>query len=94
MWPLLKQSVTDHVRCASLGHESIPEKFRFDDRDVLLHRINLSPAKWSPDIPSDASSDTYTPVNFTGYLTLTLLGMSWILHTLVNFRVNILSEQV
>ncbi|XP_053086226.1 RPA-related protein RADX [Pangasianodon hypophthalmus] len=75
-WPLLKQDVKDHVRCASLDCESVPEKFRFDDRDVLLHRVNLSPAKWSPDLPSDTNSDTHTPVNFTGYLTLTLLGLN------------------
>lgn len=73
-WPLHKQDVTDHLLCASPDRESVPEKFRFDDRDVLLHRINLIPAKWSPEFPSDANLDTYTPVNFPGYFTLTLLG--------------------
>ncbi|XP_046694956.1 RPA-related protein RADX isoform X2 [Silurus meridionalis] len=76
MWAILKQSVKDHVRCASLDRESVPEKFRFDDRDVVLHRLNLSPAKWSPDHPSEATSDIHTPVNFTGYLTLTILGLN------------------
>ncbi|TSR75241.1 hypothetical protein Baya_11835 [Bagarius yarrelli] len=76
VWSLLKQELTNHVRCGFLDRESVPEKFRYDDRDVILHRINLSPAKWSPNHPSDSDSDTHMPINFTGYLTLTVLGLN------------------
>ncbi|KAM9440778.1 RPA-related protein RADX [Clarias gariepinus] len=75
VWPLVKQDVTDHVRLGPLERDSVSEKFRFDDRDVALRRINLSPAKWSPEQQSDADSEAHVPVNFPGYLTLTLLGM-------------------
>ncbi|KAF5888784.1 RPA-related protein RADX-like, partial [Clarias magur] len=76
VWPLVKQDVMDHVRLGPLERDSVPEKFRFDDRDVALRRINLSPAKWSPEQQADADSDAHDPVNFPGYLTLTLLGLN------------------
>ncbi|XP_017315186.1 RPA-related protein RADX [Ictalurus punctatus] len=78
VWPLLKQDVVDHVHCALLDRESVPEKFNFNDRDVFLHRLNLTPAKWSPELPSDTDScnQPHTPVNFPGYFTLTLLGLN------------------
>ncbi|XP_036435906.1 RPA-related protein RADX [Colossoma macropomum] len=76
VWPLLKQDVTSHVSCGPLDPESIPERFRFDDRDVLLHRINLSPSRWTPDVPLSTTSETHTPVDCAGYLTLTVLGLN------------------
>ncbi|XP_017577380.1 RPA-related protein RADX [Pygocentrus nattereri] len=76
MWPLLKQDVTTCISCGSLDPESVPERFRFDDRDVLLHRINLSPSRWTPDVPLSTSSETHTPVDCAGYLTLTVLGLN------------------
>ncbi|KAL6463066.1 hypothetical protein MHYP_G00274570 [Metynnis hypsauchen] len=75
-WPLLKQDVTSCVSCGSLDPESVPERFRFDDRDVLLHRINLSPSKWTPDVPLSTTSETHTAVDCAGYLTLTVLGLN------------------
>ncbi|KAK3526875.1 hypothetical protein QTP86_001263 [Hemibagrus guttatus] len=76
VWSLLRQDLADHVLCGSLDCESVPEKFRVEDCDVILHRINLSPAKWSPEHPSDSSSNTHMPAHLTGYLTLTLLGLN------------------
>lgn len=74
IWPLAKQQVTDHFCCGRLNQESLPEKFCFDDREVLLHNLNLSPSRWSPDISSQTC--THTPVACTGYFTLTILGKS------------------
>uniref|UniRef100_A0A8C1CKF5 RPA1 related single stranded DNA binding protein n=1 Tax=Cyprinus carpio carpio TaxID=630221 RepID=A0A8C1CKF5_CYPCA len=74
VWPLVKQQVTDHFCCGRLDQESIPEKFHFDDREVLLHHLNLSPARWTPDLTSQ--THTHTPVACTGYFTLTILGKS------------------
>ncbi|XP_066516150.1 RPA-related protein RADX [Hoplias malabaricus] len=76
VWPLLKENVTDHLSYGSLHPESIPEKFRFDDRDILLHRINLSPSRWSPDTPLNIHMEKHTPVDCRGYFTLTLLGLN------------------
>uniref|UniRef100_A0A673HR72 RPA1 related single stranded DNA binding protein n=1 Tax=Sinocyclocheilus rhinocerous TaxID=307959 RepID=A0A673HR72_9TELE len=73
-WPLVKQQVTDHFCCGRLDQESIPEKFHFDDREVLLHHLNLSPARWTPDLTSQ--THTHTPVASTGYFTLTILGLN------------------
>uniref|UniRef100_A0A8C1HGJ5 RPA1 related single stranded DNA binding protein n=1 Tax=Cyprinus carpio carpio TaxID=630221 RepID=A0A8C1HGJ5_CYPCA len=71
VWPSVKQQVTDHFCCGRLDQESVPEKFHFDDREVLLHHLNLSPARWTPDL----TSHTHTPVACTGYFTLTILGL-------------------
>ncbi|XP_051966975.1 RPA-related protein RADX [Xyrauchen texanus] len=71
-WPLLKQKMTDHFYCGKLDQESIPEKFQFDDKEILLHHLNLSPARWTPDL----NSHTHTPVACTGYFTLTILGLN------------------
>ncbi|XP_051534079.1 RPA-related protein RADX [Myxocyprinus asiaticus] len=71
-WPLLKQKVTDHFYCGKLDQESIPEKFHFDDKEILLHHLNLSPARWTPDL----NSHTHTPVACTSYFTLTILGLN------------------
>ncbi|KAI4904178.1 hypothetical protein NFI96_022117 [Prochilodus magdalenae] len=76
VWPLLKQDVRDHVSCGFLDPESVPERFRFDDRDVLLHRVNLSPSRWIPELPLNTPLDTHTPVDCAGYLTLTVLGLN------------------
>ncbi|XP_026066507.1 RPA-related protein RADX isoform X1 [Carassius auratus] len=74
VWPLVKQQVTDHICCGRLDQESIPEKFHFDDREVLLHHLNLSPARWTPDLTSQ--THTHTSVACTGYFTLTILGLN------------------
>ncbi|XP_048043307.1 RPA-related protein RADX isoform X3 [Megalobrama amblycephala] len=74
VWPLAKQKVTDHFCCGRLDQESIPEKFHFDDREVLLHDLNLSPARWNPDLTSQ--THTRTPVACTGYFMLTILGLN------------------
>ncbi|XP_043094144.1 RPA-related protein RADX isoform X3 [Puntigrus tetrazona] len=74
VWPSVKQQVTDHFRCGRLDQESISEKFHFDDREVLLHRLNLSPARWTPELT--AQTHTHTPVACTGYFTLTILGLN------------------
>ncbi|XP_056313614.1 RPA-related protein RADX isoform X1 [Danio aesculapii] len=74
VWPLAKQQVTEHFCYGRLDQESLPEKFCFDDRDVLLHNLNLSPSTWSPDISSQTR--THTPVACTGYFTLTILGLN------------------
>ncbi|XP_067263927.1 RPA-related protein RADX isoform X2 [Chanodichthys erythropterus] len=74
VWPLVKQKVTDHFFCGRLDQESIPEKFHFDDREVLLHDLNLSPARWNPDLTSQ--THTHTPVACTGYFMLTILGLN------------------
>ncbi|XP_062845190.1 RPA-related protein RADX [Trichomycterus rosablanca] len=76
VWSSLKHDVADHISCPVLNTESVPERFSFDNRDVLLQRINLSPSKWSPDLPSDSHWDTHTAVEFPGYLTLTILGLN------------------
>ncbi|XP_035382635.1 RPA-related protein RADX isoform X1 [Electrophorus electricus] len=76
VWALLKQNIVNHFRCGSLDRESMAEKFSFDDRDALLYRINLSPSSWSPDLPSDTILDTHTPVDASGYFTLTILGLN------------------
>uniref|UniRef100_A0A671N2M0 RPA1 related single stranded DNA binding protein n=1 Tax=Sinocyclocheilus anshuiensis TaxID=1608454 RepID=A0A671N2M0_9TELE len=74
VWPLVKQQVTDHFYCGRLDQESVPEKIHFDDREVLLHHLNLSPARWTPDLTSQMH--THTPVACTGYFTLTILGLN------------------
>ncbi|XP_051748683.1 RPA-related protein RADX isoform X2 [Ctenopharyngodon idella] len=74
VWPLVKQEVADHFCCGRLDQESIPEKFHFDDREVLLHDLNLSPARWNPDLTSQ--THTHTPVACTGYFMLTILGLN------------------
>lgn len=74
MWALVKQEVTDHIPCGKLDQESLTEKFHFDDREILHHYLNLSPAKWTPDIISQIH--THTPVACTGYFTLTILGLN------------------
>lgn len=74
MWALVKQEVTDHIPCGKLDQESITQRFCFDDKEILLYDLNLSPAKWTPDINSQ--THTHTPVACTGYFTLTILGKS------------------
>ncbi|XP_067295279.1 RPA-related protein RADX isoform X2 [Pseudorasbora parva] len=74
VWPLVKHQVEDHFCCGRLDQESIPEKFHFDDREVLLHDLNLSPARWNPDLT--LQTRTHTPVACTGYFTLTILGLN------------------
>uniref|UniRef100_A0A8B9HGB9 RPA1 related single stranded DNA binding protein n=1 Tax=Astyanax mexicanus TaxID=7994 RepID=A0A8B9HGB9_ASTMX len=73
-WAILKHSVANRIRCCSLNPESVSEKFCFDDRDSLLQRINLSPSRWSPDLPLNTQLNTLTPVDCAGYFTLTVLG--------------------
>ncbi|KAG1958290.1 RPA-related protein RADX isoform X4 [Pimephales promelas] len=74
VWPLVKQQVTDHICSGRLDQESIPEKFHFDDREVLLHDLNLSAARWNPDLTSQ--THTHTPVACPGYFMLTILGLN------------------
>lgn len=66
--------MTEHFCCGRLSQESLSEKFCFDDREVLLHNLNLSPSRWSPDMSSQTR--THTPVACTGYFTLTILGLN------------------
>ncbi|XP_007257559.3 RPA-related protein RADX [Astyanax mexicanus] len=75
-WAILKHSVANRIRCCSLNPESVSEKFCFDDRDSLLQRINLSPSRWSPDLPINTQLNTLTPVDCAGYFTLTVLGLN------------------
>nr|XP_001343120.6 uncharacterized protein CXorf57 homolog [Danio rerio] len=74
IWLSAKQQVTEHFCCGRLSQESLSEKFCFDDREVLLHNLNLSPSRWSPDMSSQTR--THTPVACTGYFTLTILGLN------------------
>ncbi|XP_072550365.1 RPA-related protein RADX [Salminus brasiliensis] len=75
-WALLKHNVADHISSCSLDPQSVPERFHFDDRDVLLHKVNLSPSRWSPDLPLNTQPATHTPVDCAGYFTLTVLGLN------------------
>ncbi|TRY86151.1 hypothetical protein DNTS_030210 [Danionella cerebrum] len=74
MWAAAKEQLSDHLFCGSLDPESVPERFSFDDRDVHLHRLNLSPSSWSPELSSQELS--HAPVACCGYFTLSLLGLN------------------
>ncbi|KAL0194317.1 hypothetical protein M9458_012613, partial [Cirrhinus mrigala] len=69
-----KQSLAISETASDRSLLLIPEKFHFDDREVLLHHLNLSPARWTPDLTSQ--THTHTPVACTGYFTLTILGLN------------------
>ncbi|XP_030638882.1 RPA-related protein RADX [Chanos chanos] len=75
-WVLLKQNVTEHLRCGRLERESIPERFRFDNRDLLLQRVNLQPVRWNPEFICHTEAESHIPVDCKGYFTLTVLGLN------------------
>lgn len=74
-WTLLRGNLQEHLRFGGLEPESIPRKFSFDDREYLLQKNNLHPAKWTlDDFHPNRTLNTYASVGCKGYFRITILG--------------------
>ncbi|XP_061104777.1 RPA-related protein RADX isoform X2 [Conger conger] len=76
-WTLLRGDLLEHLRFGGLDPESIPRKFSFDDREYLLQKCNLHPAKWTlDDFHPNQNLNRYAPAACKGYFRITILGIN------------------
>ncbi|XP_035251084.1 RPA-related protein RADX [Anguilla anguilla] len=76
-WTLLRADLQEHLRFGGLEPESIPRRFSYEDREYLLHKTGLHPAKWTvDDFHPNQDLNRYPPVAYKGHFRITILGIN------------------
>uniref|UniRef100_A0A8C5WBB4 RPA1 related single stranded DNA binding protein, X-linked n=1 Tax=Leptobrachium leishanense TaxID=445787 RepID=A0A8C5WBB4_9ANUR len=77
LWSEVGTSLTDHLRHNRVFPESIPRKFDYLHKDVLIHHYNLHPARLSTVMcQSKKRLQEFTPANSIGHCELTILSLN------------------
>ncbi|XP_041750854.1 RPA-related protein RADX isoform X2 [Coregonus clupeaformis] len=71
-WPKQRQEVLEYLHPGGVYSESLSQRFRFDDKTLLLQQSNLHAARWTP----EQTTDTLSPVTCKGYYKITILGIN------------------
>uniref|UniRef100_A0A8C8D1K7 RPA1 related single stranded DNA binding protein n=1 Tax=Oncorhynchus tshawytscha TaxID=74940 RepID=A0A8C8D1K7_ONCTS len=71
-WPKRRQEVLEYLHPGGVYSESLSQRFRFDDKTLLLQQSNLHAARWTP----EQTTDTLSPVTCKGYYKITILGIN------------------
>ncbi|XP_014052278.1 RPA-related protein RADX isoform X3 [Salmo salar] len=71
-WPKQRQEVLEYLHPGGVCSESLSQRFRFDDKTLLLQQSNLHAARWTP----EQTTDTLSSVTCQGYYKITILGIN------------------
>ncbi|XP_010893719.2 RPA-related protein RADX isoform X1 [Esox lucius] len=71
-WQEQKKEVSEYLRPGGVYLESLSQRFRFDDKNILLQQSNLHAARWTP----EETAHTLSPVACKGYYRITILGIN------------------
>ncbi|XP_066570872.1 RPA-related protein RADX isoform X2 [Amia ocellicauda] len=78
IWPSLKGQLVEHFRFGPLHRESVPQKFDYEHKDVMMQRNSFHPSQWEPDVfLGEQDGPQYSAVDDEGYYyKVTILGLN------------------
>eukprot|EP00079_Xenopus_tropicalis_P010057 XP_002934581.2 PREDICTED: uncharacterized protein CXorf57 homolog [Xenopus tropicalis] len=76
LWSEVKHSIEEHLHYSNVDLESIPRKFDYAQKEILMEQYNLHPAKMSQFPHPQGQIEEFKPASNLGHYKLTILGIN------------------